>query len=228
MASFSQYQSIRHFQQVIKEIYGLPDDRLFSLENLLTNHERFSMRALKGIRKDNKRRQTSNLLIAFAWLIAIANRLHIDIEEDIWHRFPRLCSYCGHKPCVCKKEKIVNRIKIFRRNSQRPNRLADFQTMFDEIYPANDRTLADAGVHLAEEVGEVGETAHIYLGQHKQSQFDNVRLEMADWVSCMFGVANSADIDVAKGLEQMFQRGCHVCHKTPCVCNFSTVALYQS
>ena len=95
--------------------------------------------------------------------------------------------------------------------------------MFEEVYPANGRTLADAGVHLAEEVGEVSEAVHNYLGQHQEKLFTEVKLELADFFSCAFGVANSAHIDVAQELAKMYENGCHICHQTPCTCSYSEV-----
>jgi NTP pyrophosphatase (non-canonical NTP hydrolase) len=80
----------------------------------------------------------------------------------------------------------------------------------------------------AEETGEVSEAIHNFLGQHLQKQLDEVKLEIADYISCIFGVANSASIDVASDLEEMFKNGCHVCHKVPCVCTFSKVVALKS
>jgi hypothetical protein len=47
--SFSANQSITEFQKLIEDIYALPDDRLFSICDILSNIERFTMRAIKGI-----------------------------------------------------------------------------------------------------------------------------------------------------------------------------------
>ncbi len=69
----------------------------------------------------------------------------------------------------------------------------------------------------------MSEAIHNFLGQHLQKQFDEIKLEMSDYVSCIFGVANSAGIDVAKELEVMFKNNCHVCHEVPCVCSFTSV-----
>jgi len=129
---------------------------------------------------------------------------------------------------VCKKEKPTERARISRRPSRKPARLAEFQEMFRGIYPPETRTLADAGVHLAEETGEVGEAAHWFFGEHKQALFEKLENELADWVSCMFGVANSAGMDVAAELEQMYEENCHACHRAPCVCSFSTVGKFPS
>ena len=224
MASFKKSGTIEDLQGFIATVYALPDDRLYSIWDLLTHEQRFSMRALKGIRKNNVEKIKINLLIAFSWLMAIASRLHIDVEDQVWARFPKRCSYCGKLPCQCKAIKAIARARFKRDHALRPHSLGAFQKMFSEIYPPESRTLADAGVHLAEEVGEVSEAIHNFLGQHQQNQFDEIKLEIADLVSCIFGVANSAHIDIAKELEIMYSDNCHVCHKAPCVCSFSEVS----
>src|ERR1043166_2067089 len=95
MSSFKKTGSIADFQKFNKEVYGRVDDRMYSVWDLLGQTQRFGMRALKGIRKGEKDKITYNLMISFSWLTAIANRLHIDIESEVWQRFPALCSYCA-------------------------------------------------------------------------------------------------------------------------------------
>ena len=87
-----------------------------------------------------------------------------DVESAVWHRFPFVCSYCGKRPCSCKKNKSAKR---------------------------------------------------------KQN-------EIADYVSCVFGVANSAKIDLAAELAKLFRNNCHVCRKAPCRCSFAFVAKFKS
>ncbi len=228
MARFVSGGSLSQFQNFNREVYGLPDDRLFSLSDLLSNQERFAMRALKGIRKGDTEKLKSNLLISFSWLTAIAGRLHIDMEEVIWKRFPFVCSYCGKQPCSCKKIKLASRRKLAVKSSLKPKSLAGFQKMFSLVYPADSRTLFEAGVHLAEEIGELNEVIHFFSGEHKAKYFEEIKKEIADVVSCFFSVANSAKIDIAAGLAKMYGNNCHVCHKAPCVCNFSFVAKFES
>ena len=228
MAKFSHKESLTDFQQFIDVVYGMPNDRQFSIHDLLSNQERFTMRALKGIRKGDLAKVQVNLLIAFSWFMAVVNRLHITIEEEVWRRFPMLCSYCGRKPCACKKIKPTVRPTISRRSSLRPKTLAGIQQMFAEIYPAAGRTLADVGVHLAEEMGEVSEAVHYYLGGHTQKQFEEVKKEAADYVSCVMGIANSAQIDMAKELAESYEHNCHVCKEAPCVCSFTFIAEFKS
>jgi len=228
MAKFSQKESLLHFQNFINTVYNLIDDRLFSLSDLLSNQERFTMRALKGIRKGDRKKLKINLLIALSWLMAIANRFHINVEGAVWRRFPFACSYCGKAPCVCKRIRPLKRIKIVKEKSLQPKNLSDFQKMLSLVYPATSRNLFESGIHLAEEMGELSEAIHAFLGEHKNKQFENIEEEIADFVSCLFGVANSAKIDVAKELSRMYYNNCHVCHKAPCVCKFSFVAEFKT
>jgi NTP pyrophosphatase (non-canonical NTP hydrolase) len=228
MITFKKTDTIADFQRFIEKVYALPDDRLYSIWDLLNQAQRFTMRSLKGIRKQNTEKTKTNLLIALSWMVAITNRLHIDIEEEVWNRFPYLCSYCGVIPCSCKSMKTEKRVLIKIDDHRRPHSLGAFQKMFAEIYPSEGRTPADGGVHLAEEMGEVSEAMHNYMGQHQQKQFAEVKLEISDFVSCLFGVANSLDIDVAKELALVYSNGCHVCHRAPCECTFSEVVSLRS
>ncbi len=225
---FTKQKSIRRFQELNEIIYGLPNDRFFSMSDLIVNHVRFSMRALKGIRKKNKRKLTLNLLISFSFVMAVCNLLHLDCEDIVWNRFPLKCSYCGNCPCTCKIDKTKRRVKLIKHHASRPGTLSGFQKMFQDIYPSDGRTLVEAGIHMAEETGEVFESLKFFRDAGKDKQFNLVSDELADWVSCMFGVANSAKIDVATELEKLFADGCHVCHKVPCTCKISFVISYQS
>lgn len=228
MAKFLKTQSLREFQKFIGDVYSLPDDRLFSIEDLLTHQERFTMRALKGIRKRDAKKLRENLVIAFSWLMSVVNRLHIDLDDAVWRRFPFLCSYCAKLPCRCKVIKPKKRVKITRKNSLRPATLPGYQKMFSMIYPPESRELHDAGVHLAEEMGEVSEAVHAFMGEHKARQIEDATQELADYVSCFLGVANSAGIDISRELEKIFFKNCHVCHMAPCECTFSFIAAYSS
>lgn len=226
--SFPATGSITYYQNMMQDVYGLPGDRNFSLSDILSQQQRFTMRALKGIRKNDSRKLQLNLLNSLSWLMTLASRLHFDVEDLVWDRFPMQCSYCGKQPCVCKKIKPKRRSKIRRDNSLRPDSMADFQKMFALIYPAKSRTLADAGVHLAEEMGEVSEAVHAYLTEHKKNQLINIQEEIADCVSCIFGVANSAGIDVAKESARMFSNNCFVCHALPCRCQVASINKFKS
>ncbi len=220
--------TIKEYQDFIKTVYGLPNDRDFSLDDMLTNVERFVMRGLKGIRKGDKEKAKTNLLISLSWFISIMNQLHIDVEDELWKRFPYLCSYCASCPCLCKEQKIEERQEAPIDEKKRPKNLEEFQAMLNQIYPFKTRTIEQAGVHLAEECGEFAEAILIYRGAHKEEDFGKLELEAADFLSCLLGVFSSLEIGLAKELSIMFINNCHVCQKAPCACKFIDIVKFQS
>lgn len=227
MARISRETSINQVQSFVNEIYNLSNDRQFEISEMLNNIQRFAMRAIKGIRKGDVNRIKKNLIISFSWFISTLNRLHISIEDEIWKRFPYLCSYCGSCPCVCKSQKIESRLNVLIDNSKKPGTLIGFQKMFNEIYPASSRNLEHAGIHLAEEVGEFSEALIAYKNEKKREDFKEVILEAADYFSCLVGIFNSLNIDLAEELALMFNENCHECHKFPCECEYPRIKSYK-
>lgn len=228
MAAVKENSTITQYQDFVNEVYGLPNDRHFGTWDMLSNVERFLMRGLKGIRKNNADKATLNFMISLSWFMSFMNRLRVNIEKETWERFPYLCSYCGSCPCVCKENKVENRQKVEIDENRRPKTISEFQKMFEKIYPASKRTLEHAGIHLAEEMGELSETILAYRGARDNVDFDQVELEAADLMSCFFGVFNSMKVDLAKELASHFSDNCHVCHKAPCECSFEGVLTFKS
>lgn len=228
MASVQLNTTIREYQTFVKEVYGLSNDRYFSTQDMLTNVERFVTRGLKGIRMGDKEKTKINLLISISWFMSMMNQLHINIENEVWKRFPYLCSYCALCPCFCKEKKLLERQKVFIDKKKRPKTLKEFQKMFLQIYPPQTRTIEHAGVHLAEEIGELSEAILTYRGAHKDKDFESIKLEAADLFSCFMGVFNSLGISIAKELSVMFSNNCHVCKNAPCTCSFIDIARFKS
>jgi NTP pyrophosphatase (non-canonical NTP hydrolase) len=220
---FPASESLEFYQNLMREIYNPPGDRHFDTADLLVQQQRFTMRALKGIRKSDSVKLKKNLMIAFCWSMAIPNRFKFNVADLVWNRFPYKCSYCGGKPCECKAVKPAKRVRIRKDENKRPKRISDTAKMFAEIYPPKSRSLEHAGVHLAEEMGEVSEAVHAYMSEHKKRQLEEVKNEVADYLSCVFGLANSAGIDLAKESSKMFSNGCHICHKHPCACTVAFI-----
>lgn len=228
MASIKFGTTIKEFQNFVEVVYGLSNDRYFSVWDMVANMERFMMRGLKGIRKKDADKTKLNIIIAFSWFMSLMNQLHIDIENEAWKRFPYLCSYCGSCPCSCKDKKIVKRQKIFINENKKPKTLNDYQKMFNEIYPAEKRNLENAGVHMAEEAGEFSEAILTFRGGYKKEDFKNIELEAADFFSCLMSVFNSLNLSAAQEISSMFSDNCHVCKKSPCECNFKEITNFQS
>lgn len=228
MAALTPEMSIPQYQQFIREVYGMPNDRHFELGEMASNIQRFAMRGLKGIRKADAAKTKQNLLISMSWFTSSLNRLHVDLEEEVWERFPYLCSYCGSRPCSCKARNVEERLSVPVVQSLKPKALAGFQKMFSEIYPPSTRSLEHAGVHLAEEVGEFSEALHGYRSERTEEDFKNVRVEAADYFSCVVGVFNSLGADMAEELCRMFPSNCHECGYAPCRCSYAHIKDYKS
>lgn len=228
MARVKLNTTIGEYKTFVDEVYGLSNARNFDIEEMLTNIQRFVMRGIKGIRKKDKEKTKLNLLIVLSWYMSLMNQLRIDIEEEIWERFPYVCSYCVTRPCSCKKDKVKKRKKLVIGNRKRPKTLFQFQEMFKRIYPPEQRTIEAAGIHLAEELGELSEAIFRYRGQRKEKDFNRIAIEAADLFSCLMGVFNSLDVSVAKELSTIFSQNCHVCKKAPCQCSFSYIVNFKS
>ncbi len=219
--------SIGQFQLFIKEVYEIQNNRHFELGEMLNNTQRFCMRGLKGIRKRDIDKTKKNLIISFSFFMSILNRLKIEVEEEIWQRFPYVCSYCNSRPCACKEIKPENRLKIEVDASKRPKTLSEFQKMFNEIYPAYSRTLEHAGVHLAEEMGEFSEAIWAYRSNRSEKEFKEVVLEAADYFSCLTGVFNSLGLNLSKEITKFYPNNCHQCRNAPCSCSYGVVKEYK-
>jgi len=228
MNTLKSTDSLKGFQELIGTIYGLADDRAYSIWDLHSNIERYTLRALKGIRKGDSKRIRLNLMIALTWACSLSNRLRIDLEAEVWKRFPYQCSYCGHCPCACQTKKPEERPMLLVDDTKRPQTIKEMQKMFEIIYPSSKRTLIEGGIHLAEEIGEISEAIHVFMGEHKSEQVAQIQLELADYISCVFGVANSVPFDVASKLIDMYKIGCPVCGESTCICTFSVVAQHVS
>lgn len=212
--------SIRGYQDFIEAVYGEQNAWHFSRRDLLTNTQRFLMRSMKGVRKDDIDAVVKNLIVSTGFFVSLMTRLRIDIDAVTWRRFPYMCSYCASAPCACKAKKVKKRLKVTVDEKKRPKTLHDFQQMFEHIYPAEKRTLEHAAIHLAEELGEVSEVFLSFKGTHAHRDYDNFILESADMFSCYFGVCNSLGIDFANELATYYPNGCHKCKKAPCECTY--------
>lgn len=228
MSSVKPDTTIKEYQDFVKQVYGLPNDRHFGVSEMLANIQRFAMWGIKGIRKNDREKTKLNLIISLSWFMSVMNQLHIDLENEVWKRFPYVCSYCVSCPCVCKEKKLEKRPDIKGDENRRPKTLAGFQKMFNEIYPASSRMLEHAGIHMAKEIGEFSEAILAYRGDHREVDFEQVCLEAADVFSCTMDVLNSFDIDLAKELSLLFSENCHVCKKAPCECSFEDIMTFKS
>lgn len=205
------------FQELNARIYLKQNDRSYANENMVSRLHRYVTRILKDVRKERTGgRSIYNLGMAFSWVLALANRFHIDLAIETFKRFPYVCPYCQTAPCSCKSHRQPERSMVAT-NRVMPDSLREFQKMFGAIYV---NTLKDAAMHLAEEAGEFDEAVEHYAGLHSAKLFDNVVTELVDVSTNIFAVANCLDIDLADELVRQFVHGCPECRQIPCQCGF--------
>jgi NTP pyrophosphatase (non-canonical NTP hydrolase) len=92
-------------------------------------------------------------------------------------------------------------------------RIGEFQEHIRKLYGTRDRArgLFETFAWFVEEVGELSRAL-------RRDDRENLELEFADVMAWLVSVANLANIDVAKCVEQLYSNGCPRCTDTPCTC----------
>jgi diguanylate cyclase (GGDEF)-like protein len=175
----------------------------------------------------------------FAWYCALGNRLHLDIEQALWEKYPGVCPRCLSSVCECPAhpaaivpEKLT--MIALENARQRPDTLRDWQVMFASIYrgpsgkskvpPSRDR-LALVFARMAEELGEIAEG----LGRDGTVDADAdfvLRNEIADFGAWIFGLANNLHyvdpkaqgVMLADVAWDLYPAKCHRCRESKCIC----------
>lgn len=212
--------SLEAFQQFNWGIYQLNDDRhCASVVDIISYLNRDITRILKAVRKEKYEDLGKRMCVASSWAFAFASRLHINVADEIWKRFPGCCPYCKVVVCVCK-ERASHRQSVTAARD-RPMSFRDWQQMFAAIYPGN--KLQDSAIHLAEEIGELHEAVRNFFAVHSDEAFDNIAEEIVDIFANLFGVANCLGFDIASAMAEYYKNGCPKCRLSPCECGYVLV-----
>jgi hypothetical protein len=171
-----QASSIADIQSHIKELYPNSDASIDYLYGYLAQTVGYLCKniSLNEITPEHFVRPIS-------WLIALSNKLGIDISETFIKRFPSCCPYCLVKPCICFKTKKspVSYIPAYKVQEEMGWKLNLYRQStriltFDEcinningIYPSNEIVWHYAGpwhhfVKMQEEVSEIHEAIAKY------------------------------------------------------------------
>lgn len=211
--------SLAEFQTMNRQIYGATNSINYEKSDMVTRLHRYVTLILKAVRKNETEGVAFNLTMAFSWSTALANALHIELQAEVWNRFPGVCCYCGCIPCTCHK-RGQSRITYCPTSREQVSNLRDYQLCFVQIYPNN--TLLDSAAHLAEEVDELDEALTQFRGTHDKNIFENIKIELVDVIANIFAVANVLRIDLGHEMEISFLDGCPKCNTFNCECGFVT------
>jgi len=211
--------SLRVLQELNAHLYRVSDDRKYGLADIISYLHRHVTQILKNVRKNNHTYTKYHLCSAFSWTMAYANRMHIDVPQEMWNCFPGVCPYCIEKPCVCKQRGSTrSRPRDFNPHSWTKT-INDWQVLLAEIYQEN--TLLNSAMHLAEEIGELNEASRNYRHATDEPRFNKVIEEVVDVFANLLAVATCMNFSFGTILVKYFSRGnCPKCKKSPCECPY--------
>jgi len=201
-----------------RAIYQVPDDRLYSVEDLLYNYQKFLALYLKDAAKKQAGSARTNLMVALAWYLALINRFHIDIEGNLWKRYSYKCPYCLELPCYCQKEKNIQAQKTGRPGSRKPQDISEWQKMIEKIYPNEEN---DNFRHvLYSKLDLLNSAFRLFMREKKKKQFHEIELLSTDHFVALIRAFNHHNFNIESEYLKMFSGGCYVCKQIPCQCNY--------
>ncbi|WP_336998811.1 hypothetical protein [Pantoea agglomerans] len=224
---------------VISTIYGAKNKEL-SFEymySFLTRKTAYLTREIVRTDGGDKSKVINVYIESLSWLIAISQKLEIDLELSFFSKFPTICPYCISSPCLCsqthrKPEFTSNARAIKEELFQKKNSLYRSgppaiyaPEMINKIYPSNKNIFNIFGgfyhsSRLFEELGELHE-AFTKLHEDKFYNKNNINDELADilaWMLSLWGIIFK-DIDLGEAIDTYFINGCPSCNNKECVCD---------
>jgi NTP pyrophosphatase (non-canonical NTP hydrolase) len=93
--------TLNEWQRMFEKIYGKINKMMWLLQVWLHFHEElgelsrdFRLESLK-IKEE--------IADVFAWIVAFANKMKVNLEEILWKQYPGRCDTCDKEKCVCPK-----------------------------------------------------------------------------------------------------------------------------
>lgn len=216
---------VRRKPETVKEFQEM-NDRIYTWANKRYSDEHLVLRLLEEIcvtseiaRKDILEQMPAQLARIFSWWCAVGNRLKLDLQATLWHKYPAVCPYCIRpKNCSCgiehpeilSKEETLRRLRMER--IREPKTLVENQLLHNTLYREQNKRLLTIQVvgHLIEEGGEVSR-------EFRHNNIPGLCDEMADVASWMFGIANRREFDLAETVWRQYPYECERCHENVCV-----------
>jgi hypothetical protein len=226
-------------QILLERIYGDVNSQL-SPDYLLGYLAR-STGYLYVVLKENKHLVERDLIRPLSWLLALASKFGIDLQDAFLTTYPEICHYCLQGVCICEKTgkrppdfipayKVED--EIYQKRNAILNRchlhgeIVDFEyarKCIQTIYPKNELIWQNIGperhfLKLAEEVAEVHEAiCHCIAGKKR---IDAVADELSDVLAWLL---STWDICLPKRnvdheLLAYYRGGCPVCNRQVCKC----------
>lgn len=210
--------SLSDLQKTILDIYGIPDDQLYTVEDLLYYGQKFALIGIKKHEIKNTKEMIENFVISLAWFLALSNRYHFDLESITWKRYSYKCPFCMEIPCVCEDKEGQKAMKTGRPSSRRPERIRAWQGMVEKIYP--DEDTPELLMIFLRKTDDLSHSFRLFLKEKQIKHFKEIEIKSADYFILFLRIFNSMNSNLEKKFYSLFKKGCYVCFKTPCICNY--------
>jgi len=201
----------------VDKIYGVQDDRLYDLEDHFYYERKFLLRYTQSAKKEYK---MQNLVISLAWFLGAMKRFHIDLDKELFKRYPYKCPFCLGLPCVCESAETQDKKtqKVGRPTSRPPKTINDWQNLALKIYPNDNLQLINKELFFAQDKSHyLFRSFRRTLGKTKIKEIAN---GAADYFMIILRLFNLLGKDLSREFKYYFGKGCYICHKSPCQCYY--------
>jgi NTP pyrophosphatase (non-canonical NTP hydrolase) len=226
--------TVQQFQLSLDRIYGKVNCER-SVEYLYGYLSRTVGYLSKAV--SQKQANEKDFIRPISWLIAIASKVGIDVEDAFISRYPNLCPSCVQPQCVCfktgkkpprympayqvKEELRLGRTAIL--NQRTPVTFDFAKAAIASVFPNNEIIwhYGGSGFHfskVAEEVAEVHEAiSGLLTGKKKLGAVSD---EIADVLAWLLGAWHITlqDKSVDQEIISYYFNGCPVCQRRQCIC----------
>lgn len=219
-------QSLQELRRMLDEIYGKHNLELYSTHDIQNQVWEQKSKVAKRVRKEDWEGLVVQLAVLSGWLMALWERIGLDIEEAVWFKYPNICPACFKSAgCSCIGEGLKynpedSRLNRFRRDTRNmPKSMPEWQATSKRIYGNINRimTAEKTWLHLDEELGEMS----IELRHRNPDEITNkLKEESGDVFFWLLGFANRLAVDLDEAIWQTYPGECNVCRQEKCVCPY--------
>ncbi len=208
--------TIKQLMQLAADIYAIPNDQLYDLDDLFYYHQKWLLRYIDSRKKEREEKMMKDLLASVAWFSAVANRFHIDLEKILPKRYPYKCPFCLELPCSCEKFIVKKSKKTGRPTSRMPRNLFEWQKLIEKIYPSEN--LLFKNLEILSHQDRLHQSFRLFRRQSGKRHIKDIENAVADYFVELLKIFNFLKKDLGVEYFRIFKNGCYVCGKKPCEC----------
>lgn len=226
--------TVLEIQKYLGDLYGEANGRR-DFEYIYAYLFRNASYLSRSIPRNNE--CVENFIKTLSWLLALANKLEIDIQDAYLRKYPAVCPYCISKPCICSKtnkkpisyvkewkiqEELGIKYNIAKAATSSPT-MDSLVEMTNDLYPANTHIWKAAGptfhfFRLLEELGEVHEAYTSFCkGKKDKTEIENELADCFAWTLSAWGIYYLGE-SLHDSFIGYYYNACPVCNSMSCDC----------